>query len=113
MKTLKQNAMPQYKILQQRDVRDIPYLSSAQYQEELDAHWKEQQRMVYKYAGKKELYIGHFFQNTGRYKKITDELQNLMQYLSVKEGINFVLFANGKYGFVGYYGVMENGFWIE
>ena len=102
--------IPKYVILNSKDVRDILYYNTEQYQKELDLHWQEQQKLVKQYIGEKDVYIGHFFKNE---TVIKDELQILLQYLALKEGANFVQFKNGKYGFVGYYNTKETAFWLE
>lgn len=113
MGTIEKNGIPDYKILNTQDVRDIPYRNAEQHQSELDLHWEEQQTLVQKYVEKKDTYIGHFFKKDGTDLVIEDEIQVLLQYLALKEGANFVCFKDGKYGFVGYYGLRETGFWLE
>lgn len=101
--------IPSYNIMNTKDVRTIPYDSAEQYQEELDQHWEEQQKLVKKNIGNKEIYTGCFFDGT----IIQGELQILLQYLELKEGANFVRFEDGRYGFVGYYDTNETAFWLE
>lgn len=102
--------IPTYIILDKKDIRDIPYHNDEQYQKDLDLHWEEQQKLVRKNVGEKDVYIGHFFKSG---TVIEDELQVLLQYLALKEGANFVRFENGKCGFVGYYNEKETAFWME
>ena len=60
--------------------------------------------------------VYHFFDSAFRNEcyeiGCTNDINDYIDSLAIKEGINFVKFESGNYGFVGTYGRNENGFEI-
>ena len=103
-----------YEILTSKSVLDIPYENDAQHTEECETLVKEQDTIL-KANGfdlfKRytiHLFDSHFFDETF----INEEINEAVQYLSIKDGVDLVQFENGNYGFIAYYNGYENGFEI-
>ena len=92
---------------------DLPEVEEDKFREEL----LEEQKTILKEEIKTENVILHFIEDTAfldeayEYLSAT-EIDEYIQYLAVKDGVNLVRFPNGNLGFVAYYNGHENGFEI-
>jgi hypothetical protein len=105
---------PKYRILTEISVLDILYENDKQYTDECTELIQEQD-VILKANGFEfdKRYKIHLLDD--RYKKemiINEEINEAVQYLSIKDGYDLVKFENGNYGFVAYYNGTENGFEI-
>ena len=105
-----------YEIVTQRklyDYCDISEEDEDKFREEL---WKEQTEFLKKEITTENVII-HFIEDTHfcndfyRYAA-TKEIDEYIQYLAVKDGVDLVRFSNGNLGYVAYYNGHENGFEI-
>ena len=73
---------------------------------------QDEKRKVFGLEYGKE-FLCHFFECGffNDYKEITD-IETAIQYLAIKDGVDFVQFSNGNLGFVAYYNGETNGFEI-
>ena len=56
-------------------------------------------------------YICHFFDSIWFDEEtIETDIDDAIQYLAIKDGVDMVQFSNGNYGFVAYYSGETNGF---
>lgn len=103
-----------YEILTEKSVLDIPYENDAQHTEECEELVEEQDTIlkangfVFDKRYKIHLFDSHFFDETF----INEEINEAVQYLAIKDGVDLVQFENGNYGFIAYYNGTENGFEI-
>jgi hypothetical protein len=77
---------------------------------------KEQSEYLAKEITTKNVII-HFLEDThfcdDKYEYVSKEdIDEYIQYLAIKDGVNLVRFSNGNLGFVAYYNGHENGFEI-
>lgn len=105
---------PKYKILTNKSVLDIPYKNDTQHTEECEALVKEQDEILkangFDLFKRYKIHIldSHYSNET----YINEEINEAVQYLAIKDGVDLVQFENGNYGFVAYYNGYENGFEI-
>jgi hypothetical protein len=103
-----------YKILTRKSVLDIPYENDEQFTRDCTELVREQDNILK--ANGFDLFKKYKIRLLDdRYKKdifINDEINEAVQYLSIKDGYDLVQFENGNYGFVAYYNGVENGFEI-
>ena len=106
----------QYKVVTSHNLYeycDLPEGEEDKFREEL----LEEQKTIPKEEIKTENVILHFIEDTAfldeayEYLSAT-EIDEYIQYLAVKDGVNLVRFPNGNLGFVAYYNGHENGFEI-
>ena len=105
---------PSYKVITSKSVLDIPYESAEQNERDCELLIIEQDKIL-KELGFKLLkcYKLHFFES--RYTSNTEremEIEDAIQCLAIKDGVDLVQFDNGNYGYVAYYNGVENGFEI-
>lgn len=113
---LKGKTYQNYKIVTQKklyDYLDIPEEKEEKFREEL---WAEQTDFLEKEI-KTENVIIHFIEDTHFCNDSYDyvsvkEINEQIQYLAIKDGVDLVQFENGNYGFVAYYNGHENAFEI-
>ena len=106
----------QYKVVTSHNLYeycDLPEGEEDKFREEL----LEEQKTILKNEIKTENVILHFIEDTAfldeAYEYLsTTEIDEYIQYLAVKDGVNLVRFPNGNLGFVAYYNGHENGFEI-
>lgn len=105
---------PKYKIITNKSVLDIPYENAEQNERDCEALVKEQDEIL-KANGFEFFKRYKMRMLNDRYEKdifINEEINEAVQYLSIKDGYDLVQFENGNYGFVAYYNGTENGFEI-
>lgn len=105
---------PKYKIITNKSVLDIPYENNEQYEKEC-TNLVEEQDEILKANGFEfdNRYKIHFFNSNFQDETFVDEeINEAVQYLAIKDGVDLVQFENGNYGFVAYYNGTENGFEI-
>lgn len=105
---------PKYKILTNKSVLDIPYENDKQFTKECEELVKEQDAILKAYGFEFDKRYKIHLLNDGYRKEtiINEEINEAVQYLSIKDGYDLVQFENGNYGFVAYYNGTENGFEI-
>ena len=104
-----------YTILTTRSVMDIPYDSSEQYELDCAELWGEQNEIISELAPSK-FYKCHFIEDPYYCNDITiyvRELDEAIQSLAIKDGVDLVRFENGKLGFMAYYNCHKNCFEFE
>lgn len=105
---------PKYKILTEISVLDIPYENDKQYTDECTKLVAEQDEIlkangfVFDKRYKIHIFDSHYSNETC----FDEEINEAVQYLAIKDGVDLVQFENGNYGFVAYYNGTENGFEI-
>lgn len=103
--------IPKFKILTSISALDIPYESDSQFQKECESLVKEQDEILKKMEyDLSQAYLLYFFRNNST---LQEEISEGIQYLSIKEGYDLVLFEDGKPGYVAYYGENTDGFEIR
>lgn len=95
------------------DYLDVPESEEEKFREEL---CKEQTDFLEREITTKNVII-HFIEDTHfcdeRYEyAATESIDEYIQYLAVKDGVDLVRFSNGNLGFVAYYNGHKNGFEI-
>ena len=106
--------LPKFKVLTGKSVLDIPYENAEQNERDCETLVKEQDeilkanRFVFDKKYKVHLFDSRY--RNGTY--ICEEINEAIQYLSIKDGYDLVRFENGNIGFVAYYNGTENGFEI-
>lgn len=108
--------LPKYKVLTQISSLDIPYKSDEQHERDCLELVKEQNEIL-KANGIEndyiEAYIVHFFDSDFFDEQITElTIDDAIQCLAIKDGVDLVQYKNGNYGYVAYYNGCENGFEI-
>lgn len=104
-----------YKILTSRSVLEIPYENEEQHEREAIALVEEQNRIVEEICPS-EYYKVHFIEDPYYCDDsviYVTHLDDAIQYLAIKDGVNLVRFDNGKLGYVAYYNSRENCFEFE
>ena len=103
-----------FTILTDRSVLDIPYENDEQYTRECTRLVEEQDTILKTNGfGLDKRYRIHLLDSRYRDETyIDEEINEAVQYLSIKDGVDLVRFDNGNYGFVAYYNGTENGFEI-
>lgn len=107
--------MKGYKILTKHSVMDIPYENSEQNERDCQALWEEQNKLINELAPS-EYYKCHFIEDPHFCDDMTmyvKELDDAIQCLAIKDGVDLVQFDNGKLGFVAYYNGHKNCFEFE
>jgi len=104
--------MTNYKILTQKSILDIQEeiaeLEDNLQQLALNNLVKEQNKLI-----KGEFFAIHFFEDRHFLDEsytTTSDLEDTIQCLAIKDGVDLVQFENGNKGFVAYYNGHENGF---
>lgn len=104
-----------YKILTSRSVMDIPYENEEQHQRDCEALIEEQNKIITERCPSK-YYKCHFIEDKYFLNDnimYMDCLEEAIQYLAIKDGVDLVQFENGKLGYVAYYNGHENMFEFE
>ena len=108
-----------YKVLTKRNVEvamAIGAYNDMQEQRYLEDLIEEQNEKLKEYGYVNDYstgYVCHFFNSAfGNECTTIDTLDDAIQCLAIKEGVDLVKFTNGKIGYVAYYGTEENGFEI-
>lgn len=104
-----------YEILTTRSILDIPYENDEQHEKDCAALVKEQNEIVSELCPS-EYYKVHFIEDPyycDDYVMYTTDLDEAIQYLAIKDGVDLVRFDNGKLGYVAYYTSHENCFEFE
>ena len=105
---------PKYKIITNKSVLDIPYENNKQYEKDCTVLVEEQDEILkangFEFDKRYKIHIldSHYSNET----YINEEINEAVQYLAIKDGVDLVQFENGNYGFVAYYNGYENGFEI-
>lgn len=108
--------LPKFKILTSKSSLDIPYDTDEQYEHDCLELIDEQDKILAGLIFKRnftESYLIHFFDSV-----FFDESHTVMtideaiEYLAIKDGVDLVQYANGSIGFVAYYNGNDNGFEI-
>ena len=107
--------IPNYTVLTDKSVLDIPYEDESQYSEACIGFFENQVKKIeengFDYHNK--VYEVHFFNSVFRDESIEDcEIDDAIQCLAIKDGVDLVRFDNGKIGFIAYYGIHKDGFEI-
>lgn len=92
---------------------DIPEEEEEKFREEL---WQEQMGVIEKEVTTENVII-HFLEDTAFCNEMYEyaskkEIDEYIQYLAIKDGLDLVRFENGNLGFIAYYNGHENGFEI-
>lgn len=105
----------EYKILTSRSVMDIPYEDEEQNERERFALIEEQEKIVAEKCPS-DYYKCHFIEDpyfmNDRVNYVYD-LDQAIECLAIKDGVDLVQFKNGKLGYVAYYNGHENMFEFE
>lgn len=113
---IKRKEYQEYEVVTKRklyDYCDLPEEEEDKFREEL---WQEQNDVLNKEITTENVII-HFLEDTHycdecyRYAA-TKEINEYIQYLAVKDGVDLVRFSNGNLGYIAYYSGHENGFEI-
>lgn len=107
--------IPNYTVLTDKSVLDIPYEDESQYSEACISFFENQVKKFeengFDYHNK--VYEVHFFNSVFRDESIEDcEIDDAVQCLAIKDGADLVRFDNGNVGFVSYYGCHKDAFEI-
>ena len=108
--------LPNFRVLTKISAQDIPYETDEQHERDFLALIDEQDKilesLMYKRDYKTE-YLCHFFDSAFYDEMHTGMIiDDAVEYLATKEGIDLVEYENGNIGFVAYYGTNYNGFEI-
>ena len=109
-------AYQNYTIVTQRKLYDYCGMSEAEEEEFREQLWEEQTEFLAKEIKTKNVVI-HFIEDTtfidDTYEYVAaTEIDVMIQYLAVKDGVDLVRFENGNLGYVAYYNGHENAFEI-
>lgn len=109
------NNIPDYTVLTDKSVLDIPYEDENQYSDACICLFENQVKKFeengFDYSNK--VYKVHFFNSVFRDESIEDcEIDDAVQCLAIKDGADLVRFDNGNVGFVSYYSGHEDAFEI-
>lgn len=108
--------LPKFKILTEKSILDIPYITDEQHERDCLALIEEQDKILEQHMyhrNSTECYLLHMFDSV-----FFDEchlmltLDEAINGLAIKEGTDLVQFENGTIGFVAYYNTRCNGFEI-
>lgn len=108
--------LPKFIILTEKSILDIPYENDEQHEKDSQELVAEQDKilesMMYK-RNSKECYLIHFF-NSAFFDEMNTSgtIDDAIEYLAIKDGIDLVQFENGNIGYVAYYSGNYNGFEI-
>ena len=113
---LKGKTFQNHEIVTQRKLYDYLDMSEDEEEKFREELWKEQLEFLAKEIITKNVII-HFIEDThfcdDLYEYATTEnVDEYIQYLAVKDGVDLVRFSNGNLGYVAYYNGHENGFEI-
>lgn len=113
---LKGKVYQNYTIVTQRKLYDYCGMSEAEEEEFREQLWKEQTEFLAKEIKTKNVIL-HFIEDTAflddAYEYVaTTEIEDMIQYLAIKDGVDLVRFENGNLGYVAYYNGYENAFEI-
>lgn len=112
---LKGKEYQNYTVVTERELYDYAGMEESEEEEFREQLWKEQTEFL-----KKEIsgnVIIHFLEDTHyinecyKYSSAT-EIDEYIEYLAIKDGVNLVRFSNGNLGYIAYYNGCENGFEI-
>lgn len=97
---------PNYKVLTSKSVLDIPF--DENHETEMGNLIREQESMY-----DCDTHTIHFF-DSAFFNESTEEMtiNDAIECLAIKDGVDLVQFENGNKGFVAYYNTHENGFEI-
>lgn len=106
--------LPNFKVLTEKSIMDIPYVNEAQRETDVGLLAEEQDNILtLNGIGFYKSYEVHFFDS--RYNDectIKIDIDDAIQHLAIKDGVDLVRFENGNIGFVAYCNGVENGFEI-
>lgn len=97
--------IPNYKILTSKSVLDI----NTESETEKTALWEEQSSLL----PKANTFFVHVFEDKHYMDEhffVTNDIEDEIQILAIKDGVDLVQFENGNIGFIAYYNGHENGF---
>lgn len=99
--------IPNYKILTSKSVLDIPF--DENHETEMENLIREQESMY----GDCNIHTIHFF-DSAFFNESTEEMtiNDAIECLAIKDGVDLVQFENKNKGFVAYYNTKINGFEI-
>lgn len=105
-----------YEIATKRKLYDYFNISEAEEEQFYEELWAEQLEVIAKEITTKNVII-HFVEDTAFCNECyiyrpAKEINEQIQYLAVKDGVDLVRFSNGNLGFVAYYNGNENAFEI-
>lgn len=104
-----------YQILTNSSVLNIPYDSDEQYSRDLVDLYERQNEIVSELCPS-EYYRVHFIEDPyycDDYITYVTDLNEAIQCLAIKDGVDLVRFDNGNLGYVAYYNGHENCFEFE
>ena len=105
-----------YEIVTKRKLYDYLDISESEEEKFREELIKEQSEFLAKEITTKNVIL-HFLEDThfcdDKYEYVSKEdIDEYIQYLAIKDGVDLVRFSNGNLGFVAYYNGHENGFEI-
>lgn len=106
--------LPNFKVLTRKSVLDIPYESDAQHTNDCEKLVVEQNEILKKKGFEHGKYYDVHFYDSHYTSDVTIdmEIEDAIQCLAIKDGVDLVEFENGKIGYVAYYNGNKNGFEI-
>ena len=113
---LKGKTYQNYTIVTQRKLYDYCDIPETEYEKFCEELWKEQSDFVAKEIETKNVIL-HFIEDSAfldeAYEYVSkSEIEDMIQYLAVKDGVDLVRFSNGNLGYLAYYNGYENAFEI-
>jgi len=78
----------------------------------IESFYENQTELFNAIFPKDEKVIYHYIESDSHTIGYTSEIDDYIQCLAIKDGVNLVQFKSGYYGFMAYYGGHENGFEI-
>lgn len=113
---IKRKEYQEYEIVTKRklyDYCDIPEEEEERFRTEL---WEEQMEVIEREISTKNVII-HFLEDTHFCDDCYEyaakkEIDEYIQYLAIKDGVDLVRFSNGNLGCIAYYNGHKNGFEI-
>lgn len=106
--------IPKYKVLTQKSILDMEYENEKQWEQDCLALYKEQNSILKENGiDNLESQWVHFFESPYSYDIIVKtDIDDAIEHLAIKDGVDLVQYENGNYGYVAYYSGVDNGFEI-
>ncbi len=108
--------MKEYIVLTQKSILDMEYENEKQWEQDCLALYEEQNAILKANGIENDdvkSYIVHFFDSDFFDEQTTElTIDDAIQCLAIKDGVDLVQYENGNYGYVAYYGTCDNGFEI-
>ena len=108
--------LPKYKVLTKKSLLNMKYVNEKQWEEDC-LELVEEQNSILNGNGIENDYVKaysiHFFDSDFFDEHITElTIDEAIQCLAIKDGVDLVQYENGNYGYVAYYNCADNGFEI-